>query len=361
MSLSPEEKYRYSRHLLLDGVGVDGQEKLRAAKILVIGAGGLGCPVLQYLTAAGVGTIGLIDFDKIDETNLQRQILFTTNDIGKSKALTAKDKLEANNPFITVDAYDFALTNKNALDLFEKYDLVIDGTDNFSTRYLVNDACLLTNKPLIYGAIHKFEGQVSVFNYEDGPNYRCLFPDPPSPGSVPSCSEVGVIGVLPGLIGTQQANEAIKIIVGIGNVLSGRLLVYNALQSTQMEFKIPKKVKLGDFGITDKSDFENFDYVSYCETTKSNESGINKEELSELPEDAFVLDVRESWEKPALENKNLLNAPLDEIENFIGDIPKEQTVYVVCQRGVRSKAAIDVLEKEYNFTNLINVDGGLLG
>jgi len=361
MSLSSEEKYRYSRHLLLDGVGVEGQKKLRASKVLVIGAGGLGCPVLQYLTAAGVGTIGIIDFDKIDETNLQRQILFTTNDIGKSKALTAKDKLEANNPFIKIEALDFALTNKNALDIFQKYDLVIDGTDNFSTRYLVNDACLILNKPLIYGAIHKFEGQVSVFNFEGGPNYRCIFPDPPSPGSVPSCSEVGVIGVLPGIIGTQQANEAIKIILGIGNVLSGRLLIYNALQSSQMEIKIPKKIKLGDFEIKDKKDFINFDYISYCKSNLKSDSGITKEELFKLSKEAFVLDVRESWEKPDLANKNILNAPLDELENFVNDIPKNQSVYVVCQRGVRSRAAIDILEKEFNYTNLINVDGGLIG
>jgi len=240
MPLTPEEKYRYSRHLLLEEVGLEGQEKLKEAKVLVIGAGGLGCPVLLYLAAAGVGTIGVIDFDTIDASNLQRQTLFSTDDVGRSKAEVAKEKLNANNPFINVIAYNEELTNKNSLEIFSAFDIIVDGTDNFHTRYMVNDACLIANKPFVYGAIHKFEGQVSVFNYQEGPTYRCLFPNPPEAGSIPSCSEVGVVGILPGIIGTQQANQVIKIILQIGQVLSGRLMIYNALQSSFMEIEINK-------------------------------------------------------------------------------------------------------------------------
>ena len=227
--LSESEKKRYNRHLILDKVGIEGQQRLKNARVLVIGAGGLGCPVLLYLTAAGVGNIGIIDFDTVDESNLQRQVLFTTEDIGKNKALAAKERLLARNNCIEITVFPEKLTTENALELFGQYDIIIDGTDNFSTRYLVNDACVISNKPLIYGAIFKFEGQVTVFNYQNGPTYRCLFPNPPKAGSVPSCSDIGVLGVLPGLIGLQQANEALKIILQIGEILSGKLTIYNAL------------------------------------------------------------------------------------------------------------------------------------
>ena len=275
MELTAEEKYRYSRHLLLEEVGLQGQEKLKKAKVLVVGAGGLGCPILLYLAAVGVGTIGVIDFDTIDASNLQRQTLFSTNDLGRSKAKVAKEKLNSNNPFIEVISYNEQLTNENALDLFSKFDIIVDGTDNFYTRYLVNDACLIANKPLVYGAIHKFEGHVSVFNYQEGPTYRCLFPNPPKAGSIPSCSEVGVIGVLPGIIGTQQANEVIKIILGTGKVLSGRLLIYNALQSSFMEIKINKTVVT----IFNKEEFLKFDYKGYCKVSIDMGKSITLEEL----------------------------------------------------------------------------------
>jgi molybdopterin/thiamine biosynthesis adenylyltransferase len=238
--LNEQENKRYSRHLLLSDIGVSGQEKLKSGKVLVVGAGGLGCPVLQYLTAAGVGNIGVIDFDAVDLSNLQRQILYSTNDVGTNKALAAKNRLESLNPLIEITAYPYQLTNKNALELFAKYDLIVDGSDNFSTRYLVNDACILTGKTLVYGAIYKFEGQVTVFNYQDGPSYRCLFPEAPQQGSVPNCSEVGVLGVIPGIIGVYQANEALKIILGIGTVLSGKLLVIDALNNSQLELNIQK-------------------------------------------------------------------------------------------------------------------------
>jgi len=361
MELSSQEIYRYSRHLLLGEVGEAGQVKLKEAKVLIIGAGGLGCPILLYLTAAGVGTIGVVDFDTIDESNLQRQILFNTDDIGRSKAEVAKEKMLAKNPFINVVVYNEEVTNKNALEIFNEFDIVVDGTDNFSTRYLVNDACVLAKKPLVYGAIHKFEGQVSVFNFQDGPTYRCLFPTPPKSGTVPSCSEVGVIGVLPGIIGTQQANEVIKIILGKGKVLSGRLQIYNALQASFMEVKLNKSVELKDFGIKSVTDFTSFDYKFYCGVSVKATEGVTLKELEQFPNDTFVLDVRENWEKPQLANKQRLNAPLDDLDDYIGEIPTDKDVYVLCQRGARSRAAIEYLEKEYKFTNLINVEGGMLG
>jgi len=360
MKLTQNDKNRYSRHLLLDGVGERGQEKLKQAKVLVVGAGGLGCPVLMYLCSAGVGNVGVIDFDVVDETNLQRQVLFDTTDIGKSKAITAQKKLSIQNPLIEITAYNEKLTNKNALDLFSKYDIIIDGSDNFSTRYMVNDACMLTNKPLVYGAIHKFEGQVSVFNYNDGPNYRCLFPDPPSPDAPSvSCSDVGVIGVLPGIIGAQQANEAIKMILGIGEILSGTLLIYNALHSSYLRLKIVKAFHINDLEMTLSNDFIHFDYSFSCAINTTNE--ITKEELEALPSSTLVLDVREGWEEPKVLNKVVLNFPLDELEDFVEDIPKDKTVYVVCQRGARSQSAIDYLNREYGFSNLINVKAGMIG
>jgi molybdopterin/thiamine biosynthesis adenylyltransferase/rhodanese-related sulfurtransferase len=356
MNLTAQDTKRYSRHLLLDKVGETGQLKLKKAKVLVIGAGGLGCPVLQYLGAAGVGEIGIVDFDVIDESNLQRQILFSVGDIGKSKSETAKSKLEAQNPLIDIVAYDFELTNNNAIELFNQYDIIVDGTDNFSTRYMVSDACVLANKPLVYGAIHKFEGQVSVFNYEGGPTYRCLFPNPPELNSMPSCSEVGVIGVLPGVIGTQQANEVLKMILGIGKVMSGELLIYNSLDPSFLQLKINKSVNLSDIGINSRYDFEQFDYSLTCVV---NEKGFNKSDLAELPSTTLVLDVRDERETPKVENKTVISIPLDELDDCIDSIPKDKTVYVVCQKGGRSQVAIDFLRAEYNYTNLINIDGGV--
>ena len=356
MKLSQKDTNRYSRHLLLDKVGVAGQLKLKQAKVLVIGAGGLGCPVLQYLGAAGVGEIGIIDFDVIDESNLQRQILFSVDDIGKSKSKTAKLKLEAQNPLINVVAYDFELTNKNAVELFTEYDVIVDGTDNFSTRYMVSDGCVLANKPLVYGAIHKFEGQVSVFNYQNGPTYRCLFPNPPELGSMPSCSEVGVIGVLPGVIGTQQANEVLKMILKIGKVMSGELLIYNSLDPSFLQLKINKSVNLKDIGINSIYDFEEFDYSLTCVVI---EKEFSKSDLDKLSKTTLVLDVREEWEMPKIENKTVINIPLNQLDACTDSIPKNETIYVACQKGGRSQVAIDFLKAEYNYTNLINIDGGV--
>src|ERR1035437_2494874 len=227
--MTTEEKRRYARHIILPEIGLEGQQKLKQAKVLVVGAGGLGCPVLQYLTAAGVGTLGIIDFDTVDESNLQRQVLYSTEDIGKHKAAIAKEKLEKQNPDINLVSHVAHLTSANALEIISQYDIVVDGSDNFATRYLVNDACVILNKVLVFGSIFKFEGQVSVFNYKGGPTYRCLYPEAPAEGDVPNCAEIGVLGVLPGIVGTLQANEVIKIITGIGDILSGKLLTLDAL------------------------------------------------------------------------------------------------------------------------------------
>ena len=359
MKLTTEEKYRYSRQVLLSEVGEEGQLKLKESKVLVVGAGGLGCPVLMYLVALGVGNLGIVDFDKVEHSNLQRQVLFSDADVNRSKAIVAKEKLEVQNPCVNIEAFNQKLTNDNAIDLFNQYDIIVDGTDDFSTRYLINDASILTGKPLVYGAIHKFEGQVSVFNYNEGPSYRCLFPTPPKANSIPTCSEIGVIGVLPGLIGMQQANEVVKIILNIGNVLSGRLMVYNALQASFFELKINRSVDLAEFGIENTTDFEAFDYDFFCGVSRKVESTILREKFDSLPKDTFVLDVRESWEEPKVENKEVLNIPLQDLSSLHSSIPKNKVVYVVCQKGIRSQAAITFLSEEYGFDNLVNVTGGL--
>ncbi|MBL4594401.1 MAG: molybdopterin-synthase adenylyltransferase MoeB [Flavobacteriales bacterium] len=363
-ALTDIEKNRYSRHILLDKIGLEGQEKLKGAKVLVIGAGGLGCPVLQYLTAAGVGTIGIIDFDIVDETNLQRQILFTVNDVGVNKAEAAENRLRQLNPYVRFNIYPERLTTKNALNLFSEYDIIVDGTDNFSTRYLVNDACVITEKPLVYGAIYKFEGQVAVFNFNGGPSYRCLFPEPPKSGSVPNCSEVGVIGVLPGLIGTQQANEVIKLILEIGEPLSGKLLTYNSLDNSSFTLNVNRSEEQIQKVLEEKDNFENMDYDFFCGITS--ESNLNEISIEELKgfftasEDFQIVDVREEWEQPRVDKENVIIAPLDELEEFVGKISKDKKVVVICQHGIRSIAAIRYLKKEYNFDNLINLQGGIV-
>jgi len=358
--LTDKEKYRYSRHLLLDTVGEKGQEKLKAAKVLVIGAGGLGCPVLQYLTAAGVGTIGIIDFDNVDETNLQRQVLFSVSDVGSNKAIAAKNRLVQLNQYINFNIYPEKLTTDNALELFQQYDIIVDGTDNFSTRYLVNDACVLTNKPLVYGAIYKFEGQVSVFNYMEGPTYRCLFPDPPEQGSVPNCSEIGVIGVLPGLIGTQQANEVIKIILNIGSSLSGKLVIFDALEASQFSVNIEKNEE--QIQLTKQIDFKNYDYDYFCGIKENNTSNeISSNQLKELikEEEVQIIDVREEWEHPKVEQLKAVNIPLNTIPQNINKIEKNKKVIIYCQHGIRSLNAIDYL-KQQGFNNLINLTNGIV-
>lgn len=350
MSLSNEEKKQYDRHLILSEIGLEGQLKLKSAAVLVIGAGGLGCPILQYITAAGVGTIGIIDDDVIDQSNLQRQILYSHNDVGEYKASTAVERLQNLNPFVKFDTYLERLTNNNAIQLFDKYDIIVDGTDNFSTRYLVNDAAVLSNKPVVFGSIFKFEGQVSVFNYKNGPTYRCLYPNPPKPNEVPNCSEIGVVGVLPGIIGSFQANEVIKMICNIGETLSGRLLTYNALTMRQSIFDLQKNENIQIL------ELEN-DYDLFCGISHS----VSEISISMLKENLSLynlLDVRRIDER---EQNNIggVHIPLHELSIRIEDVPLGKPLVVYCKAGIRSKMAIDILKEAKLNIELINLDKGI--
>ncbi|MFT5819149.1 MAG: molybdopterin/thiamine biosynthesis adenylyltransferase/rhodanese-related sulfurtransferase [Crocinitomix sp.] len=360
--LSPEENKRYNRHVILDQVGLEGQLKLKAAKVLVIGAGGLGCPVLQYLTAAGVGTIGIIDFDTVDLSNLQRQILFTAADVGENKANCAAERLKQLNDLVNFEVYPERLTSLNALELFAAYDLIIDGTDNFSTRYLVNDAAVITNKPLVYGSIYKFQGQVSVFNYENGPTYRCLFPEPPKAGTIKNCSEIGVIGVLPGIIGTQQANEAIKIIMGIGKPLSGQLLIYDALQASfttvgiqRVESEVQKTLDL-------KVNFAAHDYDLFCGINSNLETyEVSNSELKSRLNDETVriIDLREAWEEPQLEGSNVERIIVSSLKDKIERFKSDKTVILVCQTGTRSANVRKLLKQTHQLHGIKELKGGM--
>ena len=328
---------RYNRHIILSDVGQEGQNKLLKAKVLVIGAGGLGCPILQYLAAAGVGTIGIIDFDVVETSNLQRQILFGTSSLGQNKAIAAKNRLEDLNPTITIDAFPEKLTASNALQHFKNYDIIVDGTDNFSTRYLINDAAVLTNKPIVYGAIYKFEGQVSVFNYNNGPSYRCLFPNPPKEGSVVNCSEVGVLGVLPGIIGTMQANEVLKIILEFDDVLSGKLYCYHSKTTSVTTLNIQRNnASFENIQLT-KVDFQN-------ESCQNHIKEISAEALLNLENIQFI-DVRGLDELPELNVSNGIKIPLAELENSLDKIDQKATIVVFCQSGMRSKKAVKLLNK----------------
>lgn len=368
--LNEKEIARYNRHLILSGFGVEAQEKLKAAKVLVIGAGGLGCPILQYLSAAGVGEIGIVDFDTVDESNLQRQVLFSVSDVGKSKAETAAEKLVQQNPFVKFKVCNFRLTNKNTLALLKEFDVVIDGSDNFSTRYLVNDACVILGKPLVYGSIYKFEGQVSVFNFIDkkgelGPNYRCLFPNPPAAGSVPNCSEIGVIGVLPGIIGSLQALEAIKIITGIGSTLSGKLLLVDALQMNFQKMDLERNEDCCKNIPTTSEEYEAMDYELLCGIPSSGDEikSISIAELQKLlieKKKIKLLDVRELNETPFVEELGGIHIPLGEIENKMELLSREGMTVVFCRSGMRSKKAIQLLETKYKFKNLVNLEGGIM-
>lgn len=348
--LTTEEQKQYNRHIILDKIGEEGQLKLKSSKVLVIGAGGLGCPVLQYLTAAGIGTIGIIDDDVVSQSNLQRQILYTVEDIGNSKAETAAKRLCKLNPFVQFNVYKEKLTVVNAVDLFSQYDVIVDGSDNFATRYLTNDAAILTNKPLVYGAIFKFEGQVSVFNYQESATYRCLYPNPPKPEESPNCSEIGVLGVLPGIIGSFQANEAIKIICGIGDVLANKLLMYDTLSMRQMILKFEKTKR------AEVTELDN-DYEFFCGIKKA-ANEITQEELQNKLSSYNLLDVREVWEREQyhIEGQHI---PLGELSNRYKEIATNKPVVVYCKSGVRSQQAIDFLEKQFETTTFINLKDGL--
>ena len=350
MNLSNEEQKQYNRHLILDKIGETGQLKLKQSKVLVIGAGGLGCPVLQYLTAAGVGTIGIIDDDIIDQSNLQRQILYTIDDIGLSKAETSAKRLSRLNPFVNFKVYKEKLTNKNAISLFEKYDVIVDGSDNFSTRYLTNDAAVITKKILVYGAIFKFEGQVSVFNYQESATYRCLYPTPPKPDESPNCSEIGVLGVLPGIIGSLQANETIKIICGIGEVLANKLLMYDTLTMRQMILKFEKSTNIA---VTELEK----DYDFFC-GIKAVKNEITFEELQKNLPEYNLLDVRENWEREQ-HHINGQHIPLGELQNRFKELHTDKPLVVYCKSGIRSKKAISFLEAAIGEVIFINLKNGL--
>ena len=370
MKLSKDELSRYSRHIILKDFGIQGQEKLKAAKVLVIGAGGLGSPVLLYLAAAGVGTIGIVDFDVVDETNLQRQVLFTVHDIGKPKADIAAARLKALNPFVNIIPFPLQFTSQNALGIIRDYDIVVDGTDNFQTRYLVNDACVLLNKPNVYGSIYQFEGQVSVFNYTDaggvlGPNYRDLYPTPPPPGLVPSCEEGGVLGVLPGIIGSLQANEVLKVITEIGTPLSGRLFLFDALK---LESRIVKFSRDENNPINGKNPTlkKLIDYDEFCGIKNSGRKTDSVQEISvkefkqwiDSKKDFQLIDVREPFEHQLVNIGGEL-IPLSRIEERIDLVSLEKPVIIYCKTGIRSAKAIKVLLAKGKF-NLYNMTGGII-
>src|SRR6202166_1019830 len=366
-TLSKEEIARYSRHLIMPEVGMEGQLKLAKAKVLMVGAGGLGAPLGLYLAAAGVGRLGIVDFDVVDFTNLQRQITFSTSDVGRPKIQAAKERLAGVNPQIRIDTYETRLTSSNALDLFREYDIIVDGTDNFPTRYLVNDACVLLGKPNVYGSIFRFEGQTTVFHYPGGPCYRCLYPEPPPPGLVPSCAEGGVLGVLPGIVGALQAMETIKLILGAGEPLVGRLLLFDALAMRFRELKLKKNPDCPLCG-THRTITKLIDYEEFCgirgEEAPAMTDGIQEITATELKarqdrgDKPFILDVRESHEYQIC-NLNGKSTPLGELPRRVNELDSSVEMVVHCRSGKRSADAIHFLQTA-GFKKLWNLKGGVL-
>ncbi len=353
--LSNSELKRYNRHIILTEIGLEGQQKIIDAKVLVVGAGGLGCPVLQYLTAAGVGTLGICDFDYVDESNLQRQILFGTHDIGKSKAKTAATKLTSLNPAINFNIHNHKLDRTNALEIFKQYDIIVDGSDNFPTRFLVNDACVITGKPLVFGAVFKFEGQVSVFNYHGGPTYRCLIPEQPHSSEILSCSQIGVIGVLPGIIGTYQASEVIKMITGVGDVLRGKILLIDTLGVSHNIIELKRNKEAAN--ITHLAD-----YGDFCTDEFPEIKNITKAELKEKVKnsiDIILIDIRE---KDSFNNYHIsgsINCQIKEILDNPKLVPKESEVVLICENGNNSLSVIGFLEGSYDYKKVYNLKGGI--
>ncbi len=361
-SLTIDEVRRYSRHLIIPDVAMTGQKRLKNAKVLCVGAGGLGSPALMYLAAAGVGTLGIVEFDVVDESNLQRQIIHGQSDIGRSKAESARDSVREINPLVKVNVHETRLDNDNVLDIFSQYDLIVDGTDNFATRYLVNDACVLLNKPYVWGSIYRFDGQVSVFWNEYGPNYRDLYPDPPPPGMVPSCAEGGVLGVLCAAIGSVMVNEAIKLITGIGEPLVGRLLVFDALEMTWREIKVRKDPNTRP--ITELIDYEAFCGVVSEEAQQAAAgSTITASELKELLDSdkpIHLVDVREpaEWEIVKIPGATLI--PKDEIlrGDALSELPQDKQIVMYCKTGVRSAETLAAV-KNAGFRDAVHVQGGV--
>jgi adenylyltransferase/sulfurtransferase len=367
--LTKDELSRYSRHLILPEVGVEGQRKLKAARVLCVGAGGLGSPLTLYLAAAGVGTIGLVDFDVVDASNLQRQILHSTADVGRKKLDSAEEKLKALNPGVNVVKHDTQLSSANALEILKGYDVIADGTDNFPTRYLVNDACVLLGKPNVYGSIFRFEGQASVFATQNGPCYRCLYPEPPPPGLVPSCAEGGVLGILPGLIGVIQATETIKLILGKGDPLIGRLLLVDALQMRFRELKLRKSPECPICGahptVTRLIDYQQFcGIASEAKEESAVKNGIPQISVKELKqrmdagEDLFLLDVREPFEYQ-IANLGGKLIPQNEVPWRLDEIDRNREIVVHCKVGGRSQRVAEFLKRS-GYANVANLAGGIL-
>jgi sulfur-carrier protein adenylyltransferase/sulfurtransferase len=363
--LSNEELRRYNRHIILPKFGLAGQEKLKTSKVLVVGSGGLGSPLLLYLAAAGVGTIGIVDFDVVDETNLQRQVLFGITDVGKSKAEIAAKKIQFLNPHVHVKIYTEKISSANALYIISGYDIVADGTDNFPTRYLVNDACVLSGKPYVYGSVFQFEGQLSLFNYknekgEPGPNYRDLYPTPPPPESIPDCASGGVLGVLPGIIGSMQALEVIKAITGIGENLSGKFLVFDALTASSKIFSIKRNAD-NPLNGEHPTITSLIDYDEFCGISSTDIKEISVEEFEKLKisgSDFQLIDVREPAEYE-VDNMDGDLVPLKTLEQNVNKISRNKQVIIHCESGARSRQAILLLQKNFGFSNLYNLTGGL--
>lgn len=363
MALSKSELAHYSRHILLPEIGLEGQDKLKQSKVLLIGAGGLGCPAAVYLGAAGVGTLGIIDFDKVDISNLHRQFAFHSADIGRYKAEVLKERILANNPHINIKVYKERFSIENASALFSEYDIIVDGCDNFGTRYLSNDASFFAGKPLVYGAIHKFQGQASVFNLKKGPCYRCLFPDPPEANAIPNCAEAGVLGVLPGIIGTIQATEAVKLIVGNGESLNGRFLVYDAMKMNFSEFKLAKNPACPLCG-SDPQIKKLKEIELLCSSQKSaagQAMEIEPESLQEMlksPEDLMLIDIREEYEREICCIQGSEHIPLTMLASVAKMLPKDKKVILYCHKGNRSIDALQQL-KENGIENSFSLAGGI--
>jgi molybdopterin/thiamine biosynthesis adenylyltransferase/rhodanese-related sulfurtransferase len=370
-TLNAEEIKRYSRHLIMPEVGMDGQRKIKAGSVLCIGAGGLGSPAAMYLAAAGVGRMGIVDFDVVDYSNLQRQLLHTTNDVGRTKLASAKDKINALNPHVQVETFEEALSSDNAMRLFKGYDVILDGTDNFPTRYLVNDACVLMGIPNAYGSIFRFEGQASVFGAKDGPCYRCLYPEPPPPGLVPSCAEGGVLGVLPGIIGVIQATESIKLLTGIGQPLIGRFLIYDALNMKFRELKLRKDPDCPVCGthptVTELIDYDQFcgivqpgqDHSAGATVSATEITPVELKKKLDAGETPFILDVREPNEYQINRIPGSTLIPLGELPRRYQELPKDRQIVAHCKMGGRSAKAQDFL-KTVGFTDVLNLKGGIL-
>ncbi len=365
-TLTNEEVARYSRHLLLPEVGMQGQLKLKQAKVVMIGAGGLGAPVGLYLAAAGVGRIGAVDFDVVDASNLQRQVIHGTSDLGRKKLDSAADRMRDINPNVHVEKYDTGLSSENALEILKDYDIVIDGTDNFPTRYLVNDACVLLKKPNVYGSIFRFEGQATVFAYEDGPCYRCLYPEPPPPGLVPSCAEGGVLGILPGLIGLIQATEAVKIILGVGDTLKNRLLLYDALHMRFRELKLKRDRNCPVCGdhptVTKLIDYQEFCGIRPMASQAAPPEGVidvmEVKQKLDRGDDFTLIDVREPHEYQIAKIPGAKLIPLGELPKHLNELDPQAEIVAHCKTGGRSQKAVDLL-KQSGFKNVRNMTGGI--